>query len=95
MGKSVEEMGEAMDADEYRRWEALGCVEPVGDARLDYLMGLVAATVVNAVGGLFGKSPRLRPSDMVPDWAESGDPVKAFRRVMRREAQRLDEELDG
>lgn len=85
LGKSLREV-EALDSREVTEWLAYEDVNgPLGQERLDYLAGLVAATAVNVWKG---KEERpLGPLDLVEDWG--GQRAKA--EEARREEERRHE----
>ena len=76
LGRTVEEI-EEMPHSEFMEWVALSRIEPLGDARMDYLFGLMMMTVVSCVS-----SNKHTLQDFIPDWlgerSKGMDPLKVF-----------------
>ena len=79
LGRTIEELEEALTADEFFRWKAFNLIEPVGDDRMDILIGLLASVVANTNGN------KSTADDFIPRWGESA--IKALPSSPQEEAE--------
>ena len=74
MGRTLQELGESMTADEFGLWLALYRVDPWGEQRADLRAGIVASTVANYAGMQRSKSAgAAKPTDFMPYMGKQDD----------------------
>jgi hypothetical protein len=61
--KMVSEIEQEMSHSEFMEWVAFSKIEPIGDARLDFLAGSVQHTQVACTS-----TSKHKLSDFIPDW---------------------------
>ncbi len=66
MGRTLQELGDAMTAEEFGLWLALYRIDPWGEQRADLRAGIVASTIANYAGMTRSKSAgAAKPTDFM------------------------------
>ena len=67
LGRTVPELLACMSSAELTEWRAFNMIEPIGDERIDFGFGIVAAQIVNSSGKTLkaGAAPA-KPIDFMP-----------------------------
>lgn len=89
-GRTVRELSDTMEVDEFLTWAAYWAIEPPVEWRMDALIAMEMAQRYNMNRGK-GR-PARRPADFMPRWYEMERPAKTaveLRRAMQAQFLRL------
>lgn len=83
LGKTVGELRETMDADEFAEWVAVDQLSPIGGERADLLHAFASALFANA-----NSKKRWQPKHFLPKWGRekrgsSPDEIRAYFAAMK------------
>lgn len=70
--KTVAELEQDLSHREFIEWVAFSKIEPIGDARNDYLFGCLMQTLVSC-----HSTTKFKLSDFIPDWIAENKPATA------------------
>jgi hypothetical protein len=63
MGRTVAELMETLSARELQQWQAFDRINPIGDERIDLLIGIMTASLINSQPG---RKRKFKASDFMP-----------------------------